>query len=303
MDYFSWIFFGGLILFLLGIDLFIFNRKAHTIQIKEALLQSAFWIGLALLFNLGVFIKMGSLAGTQFLAAFLMEKSLSVDNLFVFILIFTYFKIPSQYQHRILFWGILGALLMRAIFIAAGISLIHHFEWIIYLFGAFLIYTGFKLAKGEEKEIKPEHNPIINFFKKILPVSNGFHDGKFFIREKGLLMATPLFIALLMVESTDVMFAVDSIPAVLAISNDPFIVYTSNIFAILGLRALYFALSGVMQMFVYLNYGLAFLLSYIGVKMLISHYIKIPIFISLGIIFVTLCLAIFLSLKFPPKKK
>ena len=298
-----WVAFNIFVFGMLILDLAVFNRKAHEIKIKEALLWSAIWITLALVFNAGIYYYRGPETALRFFTGYILEKSLSVDNLFVFLLIFSYFHVPSKYQHKILFWGILGALVMRAIFIACGVALIHQFHWIIYVFGAVLIFTGFKLAFEKEKELHPEKNPILKIFRKMMPVTENFEDAKFFVRKENRWFATPLFIVLIVVETTDVIFAVDSIPAILAITTDPFIVYTSNVFAILGLRALYFALAGLMQLFHYLNYGLAVILIFIGAKMLISEYIKIPIGVALGVIASILIISIGASILWPKKEK
>lgn len=301
--YIIWIAFIVFIIGLLVLDLWVFHRKSHTIKVREALLLSAFWIALALLFNLGVYFWKGQEIALQFFAAYLLEKSLSVDNLFVFLLIFSYFNVPAPYQHKVLFWGILGALIMRGIFIAAGVVLITKFHWIIYIFGAFLILTGIKMAFQKDKEIHPEKNPIIKLFKKIMPTTASYENDRFFIKRDSRLWATPLFIVLLVIETTDVVFAVDSVPAVLAISHDPFIVYSSNVFAILGLRALFFALSGILRMFRYLNYGLSLILVFIGVKMLLSGSYKMPIWITLTVLAVILAVSIALSLIIKPENK
>ncbi len=298
-----WTGFGVFVVAMLVLDLAVFHKKAHAVKIKEALMWSAIWIALALFFNIGVYIHKGPDTALRFLTGYLLEKSLSVDNLFVFLLIFQYFQVPQKYQHKILFWGILGALIFRAIFIAAGITLIHKFHWIIYVFGAILIWTGLKLALEKEKEVEPEKNIVLKIFKKLMPIANQYEGEKFFIKKDGRNFATPLFVVLLVIETTDVIFAVDSIPAILAISHDPFIVYTSNVFAILGLRALYFALSGVMQMFKHLHYGLAAILVFVGTKMLISEFYKIPIWISLSVIAFILCLSIIASTWKLPEKR
>ncbi len=258
--------------------------------------MSAFWIALALLFNAGIYFQMGPDPALKFLTGYLVEKSLSVDNLFVFLLIFADFKVAPQYQHKSLFWGILGALVMRAIFIAAGVTLLNQFHWIIYVFGAFLVFTGIRMLTQKEKEMNHAENPVLKFFKRIMPVTTEFDGGHFFIRQAGKWVATPMFVVLLVVETTDVVFAVDSIPAILAISSDPFIVFTSNVFAILGLRALYFALSGVLNLFHYLSHGLSAILVFIGVKMLISHHVKLHAGIALGVIIGILAISIFFSL-------
>lgn len=287
------------ILAMLALDLFVFHRKPHEVKLKEALIWSGVWIGLALAFNAGIYFWQGKEPALQFLTGYLIEKSLSVDNIFVFVLIFAYFRVPAKYQHEVLFWGIVGALAMRAIFIAGGIALIKNFHWIIYVFGGFLILTGIKMALSKDKEVHPEKNPLIRLFKKFMPVTHEYHDGKFFIRKDGRTWATPLFVVLLAVETTDLIFAVDSIPAILAITDDPFIVYTSNVFAILGLRSLYFALAGIMHLFHYLHYGLSAILVFVGCKMLMSDFYKIPIGVSLGVIAGVIGLSILLSLLRP----
>ncbi len=294
-----WIVFGVGVLALLALDLGVFQRKAHEVKIKEAMLWSVIWITLALVFNAGIYFARGSDAALKFLTGYILEKSLSVDNLFVFLLVFRYFHVPKIYQHKVLFWGILGALIMRAVFIAGGIALLHAFEWIIYVFGAFLVYTGIKLWFEKDKEIHPEKNPVLILFRRFMPVTHTFEKEKLFIKKDQRLYATPLFIVLLVVESTDVIFAVDSIPAVLAITTDPFIVYTSNVFAILGLRALYFALAGMMELFHHLHYGLAAILILVGIKMLVSHYYKVPIGVALGTIGAILVVSIIASILWP----
>ena len=295
-----WVVFNLFVVAMLVLDLGVFHRKVHEVRIKEALLWSAFWIALALLFNLGVYFWRGPVTALEFLTGYLLEKSLSVDNLFVFLLIFTYFRVPPLHQHKVLFWGILGALIMRAIFILTGVALIQKFHWIIYVFGAFLIFTGIKMVTRQEEEIHPERNPVLRLFRRLMPVTDNYEGGRFFVKHGGRLMATPLFIVVLVVETTDVVFAVDSIPAILAITLDPFIVYTSNVFAILGLRALYFALAGVMQLFHYLSYGLAAVLVFVGVKMLLADIYKIPIGIALGVVAGVLALSVIGSIIRPP---
>lgn len=294
-----WILFNVLVITLLVLDLCVFHRKAHVVQIKEALLWSGFWISLALIFSLFIYRMHGQGAALEFLAGYLIEKSLSVDNLFVFLLIFTYFRIPPLYQHRILFWGILGAVVVRAIFIFAGVALIRQFHWVIYLFGAFLVLTGIKMALQKDEEIHPENNPVLKLFRKWMPITDRIEDGRFFVKVDGKRYATPLFVVLLVVETTDVIFAVDSIPAILSITLDPFIVYTSNVFAILGLRALYFALAGMMRLFHYLHEGLSFILIFVGVKMLISDIYKIPVGIALGAVAGILVISVIASLLRP----
>jgi len=298
-----WTGFGIFVVAMLFLDLAVFHKKAHEVKIKEALMWSAIWIALALVFNIGVYIHRGPDTALRFLTGYLLEKSLSIDNLFVFLLIFQYFHVPHKYEHKILFWGIVGALVFRAIFIAAGITLIHKFHWIIYIFGAILIWTGLKLALEKEKEVEPEKNVVLKIFRKFMPVADHYDGEKFFIKRDGKNFATPLFIVLLVIETTDIIFAVDSIPAILAITTDPFIVYTSNVFAILGLRALYFALAGVMQMFKHLHYGLAAILVFVGIKMVISEFYKIPIWISLSVITFILCISVIASTWKLPEKR
>jgi tellurite resistance protein TerC len=296
-----WMGFNLFVVLMLALDLGVFHRKAHVIQVKEALLWSGFWIALALLFNLGVYFWRGPEKALEFLTGYLIEKSLSVDNLFVFLLIFSYFDVPPLYQHKVLFWGILGALIMRAIFIAAGITLIQAFHWIIYLFGIFLIFTGIKLALHKEREIHPERNPVIRIFRRLMPVSDQYEGDQFIVKKGRQYLFTPLFLVLLMIETTDVIFAVDSIPAILAITLDPFIVYTSNVFAILGLRALYFALAGMMRLFHHLHYGLSAILVLVGIKMLLADIYKMPTGIALGLIAVILLTSIVASVLRPRK--
>lgn len=292
-----WIVFNAVIFTMLALDLGVFNKRAHKISVKEALIWSGIWITLALIFDVFVYFEFGKTRALEFLTGYVIEYSLSVDNIFVFILIFTYFSVKAQYQHKILFWGILGALVMRGIFIFAGIALITKFHWIILVFGGFLIYSGFKmLFQKEEVSVEPEKNKIVKLFRKFLPVTETLHGDSLFIKQNKRLYATPLFLVLLVIESSDLIFAVDSIPAVLAISKSTFIVYTSNIFAILGLRSLYFAVSGIMGYFRYLKVGLAIVLSFVGFKMLASYiHIEIPIFLSLAIIISILLISILAS--------
>jgi len=290
---------GGFVLFvlvMLALDLGVFHKKAHEIKIKEAILWSVFWITLALLFNLGIYILDGHEKGLSFLTGYVIEKSLSVDNLFVFLLIFTYFGVPKKYQHEVLFWGVLGAIVLRAIFIFAGIALIQRFSIMIYIFGAFLIFTGIKMAFEKDKKIEPEKNIVLRLFRKFFPVTKEYREGKFFVRENGKIYATPLFVVLLVLETSDLVFAVDSIPAILAVTRDPFIVFTSNIFAILGLRALYFALAQVVDKFSYLQIALSVILTYVGVKMVIADFYKIQTGASLIIIVSVLTVAIIASI-------
>jgi tellurite resistance protein TerC len=297
----AWVLFNVFVLAMLAVDLFL-HRRDHTVGMKEALIWSAIWTLVALGFNVFVYYWLGSKAALEFFTGYLIERSLSVDNLFVFLLVFSYFAVPSKYQRKVLFWGIFGALVMRAIFIAAGLTLIQNFKWVIYVFGGFLIYTGIKMATHDEKEIHPEKNIVIKLFRKFMPVTNHYVEGKFFTKENGRLMATPLFIVLLVVETTDVVFAVDSIPAILAITLDPFIVYSSNVFAILGLRALYFAIAGLIQLFHHLNYGLSVILIFVGIKMLVSSFFHIPSLIALGVIALILILSIVASIIWPKPK-
>jgi tellurite resistance protein TerC len=301
----AWAVFGVVLTGMLALDLGVFHRRAHFIHVKEALGWSAMWIGVALLFNLAIYFWYQDAshphAALEFLTGYLIEKSLSVDNIFVFLLIFSYFRVEPRYQHRVLFYGILGALAMRAVFIAAGVTLIHRFEWVVYIFGGILIFSGFKMAVQKEKQIHPERNPVLNLFRRLLPVTGHYEGGKFFLQREGRLWATPLMVVLLVVETSDLIFAVDSIPAVLAITRDPFIVYTSNAFAILGLRSLYFALAGVMELFNFLHYGLALILVFVGLKMISAHHYKIPTGIALGVIAGILAISIIASLLRPRK--
>lgn len=282
---------GGFLVFvlaMLALDLGVFHRKAHEVSLKEALAWSMVWVGLALVFNVGIYWKFGTQPALEFLTGYLIEKALSVDNLFVFLVIFSYFAVPKEYQHRVLFWGILGALVMRAVFIGLGTALIQSFHWIIYVFGAFLLVTGIRLLMHRDEEMHPEKNPVYRLMSRVLPATNDYHGSKFFVRQAGRWLVTPLFLVLLAVEASDIVFAVDSIPAIFAITTDPFLVFTSNIFAILGLRAMYFLLAGIMSRFVYLKAGLALVLCFVGVKMLLADIYKIPILVSLGVIVVLL---------------
>lgn len=297
---YGWIIFNTVIFFALALDLFI-HRSYKPIKVKEAISWSIFWISLALLFNLYVYYSRGTEAAYSFLTGYLIEKSLSVDNLFVFLLIFRYFKTPEAAMHKVLFWGVLGAILMRAIFIGLGIVLLDNFHWMIYVFGAFLVLTGIKLAFEKEKEIKPERNPLLRLFRHFFPVSKDYHKDHFLVKIDGKYLATPLLVVLIVIETTDIIFAVDSIPAILAITNDPFIVYTSNIFAILGLRSLYFLLQHIMGLFYYLHYGLAFILVFIGVKMLLEGTYEISTLASLAVVFGALAISVLVSIFFPIK--
>ncbi len=297
-----WIGFNLFVLAMLAIDLGVFHRKSHTVGFKEALGWTAAWIALALSFNLGVWHFAGGAKALEFFTGYVIEYSLSADNVFVFALLFSYFAVPAHYQHKVLFWGIMGALVMRLGMILLGAALIAKFAWIIYVFGAFLVVTGIKMLLKSDEEIHPERNPLVRLFKRFFPVAPAFHGDRFFVRENGVLMATPLFVVLLMVEFTDVIFAVDSIPAIFAVTTDSFIVYTSNVFAILGLRSLYFALAGVMDKFHYLKTGLGVVLSFVGVKMLLAHTAyKIDTLVSLGVIVAILATAVAVSLLRPKK--
>lgn len=299
---YTWIGFIVFVLLMLALDLYVFNRKPHEIKIKEALLWSAMWICLALIFNYGVYVWLGKEKAMEFLTAYVVEKSLSIDNLFVFIMIFGFFNVKLEYQHKILSWGILGALILRAIFIVAGIALIHLFHWVIYVFGVFLIFTGVRIPFEKDKKIEPDKNILVKLFKKFMPVSSNTEKGKLFIRANHKSYATPLFIALIMIEFSDLIFAVDSIPAVLAISNDTFIVYTSNVFAILGLRSLYFALAGIVNYFRYLKFGLSAILIFVGLKMCISGYYVIPTLVSLSVILGLILISVIASLVIPQEE-
>jgi tellurite resistance protein TerC len=286
---------------MLVLDLGVFHRRAHTIKFREALAWSVAWIILAAIFAVVIFFWHGRIPALEFVTGYVIELSLSVDNLFVFLLIFRFFQVPPLHQHKVLFWGILGALIMRGIFIAAGVGLIQRFHWIIYVFGAFLVYSGIKLFLQGEAEIHPEKNPVLRLFRRWVPVTKDYEGDKFFVRRAGL-YATPLFVVLLVVETTDLLFAVDSIPAILAITRDAFIVYTSNVFAILGLRSMYFALAGMMEMFRYLHYGLSLVLIFVGAKMLVSHYFEIPTHVALATVAGVLAISVIASMANPKKK-
>lgn len=291
-----WIGFNIFVLIMLALDLGVFHRKSHEVNIKEALIWSFVWISLALIFNYGVYLYMGKVKALEFFTGYVLEKSLSVDNIFVFILVFSFFKVPPSYQHKVLFWGILGALVMRVILIFSGVALLTKFHWLIYIFGAFLIFTGVKMLMQKDSHVEPDKNILVRLFKKFYPVTNEYHGDKFFVKINAKKYATPMFVVLLVIEFTDLVFAVDSIPAILAITNDTFIVYTSNVFAILGLRSLYFALAGVMKYFRFLKIGLSIILVFVGVKMMIVDFYKFPISISLGIIVSILAISIITSL-------
>ena len=300
-----WILFNLFVVAMLVLDLGLLNRPGHRIRFREALMWSGVWVALASVFAILLLFWRGHVYALQFVTGYVIELSLSVDNLFVFLVIFRYFKVPDDQQHRVLFWGILGALIMRGVFILAGVSLIRRFEWITYLFGAFLVYSGCKLMRQGETEIHPDKNPVLRLFRQAFPVTDHYVGGSFFIRNPGL-YATPLFIVLLVIETTDVLFAVDSIPAVLAITVNAFIVYTSNVFAILGLRSMYFALAGMMDVFDYLHYGLSIVLIFIGVKMLTAPYLaahhrEIPTAWALAIVLLVLAASVVASVLRPKK--
>ncbi|GAB5562493.1 MAG: TerC family protein [Synoicihabitans sp.] len=295
---------GAFMLFIitmLAIDLGVFHRKSHVISLKEALSWCGVWFSLAMGFNALVWWWLGPDLGLKWTAGYLVEIALSVDNVFVFIVIFSFFKVPKEYQHRVLVWGIIGAAIMRFTFILAGIALLEQFHWLIYFFGAFLVFTGVKLALPQDDDVDPEKNIAVRLFRRFYPVTKDYHGRRFFVVIDGVKHATPLFVVLLVIETTDVAFALDSIPAVLGITDVPFIVFTSNIFAILGLRSLYFALNGVMDLFRFLNVGLALILVFIGIKMLISGYYHLPIGVSLGIIGAILAISVGASLLYPKK--
>lgn len=297
-----WIGFNVFILAMISLDLMIHSRKEHAINPKEAFLWSFFWIGLALGFNVLIYYTHGSKSAIEFFTGYLVEESLSVDNLFVFLLIFRYFKTPEHLQHRVLFYGILGAIIMRAVFIFGGIALVGQFKWLFYVFGFLLVFMGIKIVIQKETEIHPEKNPLVNWCSRWMSLTNKYHGENFFIHKEGKLYATPLFLTLLTVEFTDLLFAIDSIPAIFAITLDPFIVYTSNIFAILGLRALFFALKASLNLFHYLHHAIGIILTFIGIKMIIHPFISVSIWIALGFIATALTSAILLSLIFPQKK-
>lgn len=299
-----WFGFLGFVLVMLALDLGVFNRKAHTVSVREAGTWTAVWVSLALLFNVGLYYLYGPQVGLEFLTGYLIEYSLSVDNIFVFVLIFSAFAVPSQYQHRVLFWGILGALVMRGVMIAAGATLIENYHWVIYIFGAFLVFAGVRMFFSSEGDtVDLEKNFALRFIRRFFSVTDGYREAKFTVVEGGRRLVTPLLLVLVMIELTDLVFALDSIPAIFAITQEPFIVFTSNIFAILGLRSLYFLLAGIIHKFVYLRYGLAFVLTFVGVKMLVEYFdIHIPVLVSLGIIVSALGVSVIASLLSPETK-
>ncbi len=297
-----WVGFNLFVLAMLALDLGVFHRKAHVVSLRESITWTLVWVALALVFNAGVWQVAGSQKALEFFTGYVIEKSLSVDNVFVFAMLFSYFAVPPVYQHKVLFWGILGALVMRAAMIALGAALIAKFSWITYVFGAFLVLTGVKMAAKKEEAIHPERNPVVRLFKRFVPVTDDYRADRFFVVEGGLRRATPLFVVLLLVEMTDLIFAVDSIPAIFAVTTDPFIVYTSNVFAILGLRSLYFALAGMMTAFHYLKIGLGLVLAFVGVKMLLVHSpYKLDTLLSLGVVIGILVVAVVASILRPRK--
>lgn len=298
-----WIGFNAFVLGMLALDLGVFHKKSHTVSVREALTWTGVWVTLALFFNLFVYFYFGEELAVEFFTGYLIEKSLSVDNIFVIIMIFSYFQVPQEYQHKVLFWGILGALVMRVIFIFSGIELIHRFHWLIYIFGGFLVFTGVRMLTASEQKFDPEKNPIMKISRKLFSITPTFDGDNFFTRRDGKTWVTPLFLVVIMIETTDLIFAVDSIPAILAISEDPFIVYTSNVFAILGLRSLYFALSGIEKYFHYLKFGLSAILVFVGTKMCIMDFYKIPVALSLIIIVFVLTIAMIASVLFPKKEE
>jgi tellurite resistance protein TerC len=291
-----WSAFNLFVLGMLALDLGVFHRKTHEVGVKEALAWTGVWITLAMTFNLFIYYHFDEDKAIAFFTGYLLEKSLSVDNIFVMIMIFSYFEVPPKYQHKVLFWGILGALVMRIIFILTGIELIHRFHWLIYIFGGFLVITGIRMIISGDVKLEPEKNPLVKLARKIFPVTTNFQGDKFFLRQNGKLWATPLFLVVVLIEATDLIFAVDSIPAVLAITDDPYIVYTSNVFAILGLRSLYFALAGIEKYFRYLKFGLSAILVFVGIKMCITDLYKIPVGVSMIVIVFILTIAILASL-------
>ncbi|HKL18040.1 MAG TPA: TerC family protein [Halalkalibaculum sp.] len=298
-----WTLFNIFIIVMLVIDLVVFHGKEHEESIREALIWTGVWITLALIFGIGVYYYMGSQTALDYYTGYLIEKSLSVDNIFVFLLVFSYFQVPAEYQHKVLFWGIFGALVMRFFFIFVGVALLEQFHWIIYVFGGFLVFTGIKLAMEKDKEVHPERNPILKLTRKIIPTTKRYYGSRFFIYRMGKLIATPLFVVLVVIETTDLVFALDSIPAILAITRDEFIVYSSNAFAILGLRALYFAVSGIMRLFHYLHYGLSLILVFVGIKMLLSEFYHIPTPYALGFIAITLIVSVVASIYNPKEEQ
>lgn len=302
-SYLLWTVFNIFIVAMLIIDLAVFHKKDTEEDIRDALIWTGVWIAMALIFGVGVYYYMGSQTALDYYTGYLIEKSLSVDNIFVFLLVFSYFRVPAKYQHKVLFWGIFGALVMRLLFIFTGVALLDRFHWIIYIFGGFLVFTGIKLAFEKDKEVHPNRNPVLKMVRKFIPTTKDYHGSKFFVRKMGKLVATPLFVVLVVIETTDLVFALDSIPAILAITRDEFIVYSSNAFAILGLRALYFAVSGIMRLFHYLHYGLSLILVFVGVKMLTEDFFHIPTPYALGFVAASLLISIIASIMFPEEEE
>lgn len=298
----GWAIFNAFVLLMLALDLGVFHRKAHAIRPREALIWTVVWISLALLFNLFIYYRAGQDIALEFLTGYLLEKSLSVDNIFVIVMIFAFFRVPAAYQHRVLFWGVLGALVLRGIFIGLGAYVLHRWEWVMYIFGALLVVTGIKMAVKQEDVADLSDNPILRLARRIIPITHEYHGKHFVIKRDGRLLGTPLLLVVILVEVSDLLFAIDSIPAIFAITDDTFVVYTSNVFAILGLRSMFFLLAAVVERFVYLKYGLAVVLVFIGVKMLLHDVYKIPTFISLGVITVLIGGSILISLLRPPRE-
>jgi tellurite resistance protein TerC len=294
-----WALFTLFVVVMLVLDLGVFHRKAHVVRLREAIAWSAVWVSLAMLFNLGVGHYFGAQKALEFFTGYLIELSLSVDNLFVFLVVFAYFKVPAHYQHRVLFWGIVGALVMRVAMITGGSLLVQRFHWILYVFGAILVFTAVRLLRATDDGVHPERNPVLKLFHRLYPVTKEYEGSRMFVRRDGRWWATPLFVVLLVVETTDLVFAFDSIPAIFAVTTDPFIIYTSNVFAILGLRSLFFMLSGIMAYFRFLRFGLAGVLGFIGVKLLISHWVVVPIGASLGVVGSLLALSVLASILIP----
>ena len=293
----AWVAFNVFVLAMLALDLGVVHRRAHVVGLREALTWSFVWIALALAFNVVLYVWHGTEPALAFLAGYLIEKSLSVDNMFVFWMLFSYFRVPALYQHKVLFWGIVSALVMRAVLIYLGITVLQRFHWVVYVLGAFLLFTALHMLRHESREIHPERNPVLRAVRRVLPVSATYDDGKFFTRQGKRRLATPLLVVLVAIETTDLAFALDSIPAILAVTRDPFIVYSSNVFAILGLRALYFALAGLVRLFAYLHYGLAAILAFVGAKMLLSDVVHIPVAVALGVVAGILLVAVLASVR------
>ena len=301
----GWIGFNVVVLAILALDLGFLHNRNEKVSVREAATWSAVWVALSLSFAVAIYLTLGKESGLEFLTGYLIEYALSVDNIFVFVLIFSYFNVPEKYQHRVLFWGIIGALVLRGVMIVAGSALVTRFSWTLYIFGAFLVFTGIRMAlQKDETAYNPEHDPVLRLTRRLIPVTNDYRGDKFFVREpdsrgKSRIAATPLFVVMLIVNTTDIIFATDSIPAIFAVTRDPFIVYTSNICAVLGLRALYFLLAGVVDKFVYLKLGLSIVLIFIGLKMLLEAFVHIPILASLGVVGAVLGTSIYASVKWP----